>query len=340
MRQMASELLTKLMMQTLTSKPNSPLAQFDDIVIQDGTSFALKDELRSVFPGRFTTAEPAAVELHTTYSGFADQVTRVVVTPDKESERTFLPQPRELANKLLLADRGYPSLPYFNKLAKAGGSFVVRLTRGWMPYVLAVHHPRRVVLLPRPIRLVEFLAQNPSHAFDLDVALGKGNRRTVYRLVLLPGNEPSMTRLCTNLPRDPFPAQFVGDLYRFRWQVELCFKEWKSHANLRAFGTTNPFIAEGLIWAALAAAILKRFIAHAAQAIGAVPISTYKVAKCATHFLRDLFIALNHYPRRVLSVLSAALTFLLGNARRANPQRDRTNGRQNIGLALVAGGLK
>ena len=44
---------------------------------------------------------------------------------------------------------------------------------------------------------------------------------------------------------DPFSIEIVARLYRFRWQIELCFKEWKSYANLHQFDTANPHIAEG-----------------------------------------------------------------------------------------------
>ena len=37
------------------------VARFKDIVIQDGSSFALKQTLRGTFPGRFTTIEPRSV---------------------------------------------------------------------------------------------------------------------------------------------------------------------------------------------------------------------------------------------------------------------------------------
>ena len=47
--------------------------------------------------------------------------------------------------------------------------------------------------------------------------------------------------------------------------MELLFKEWKSYANLHAFDTANPAIVEGLIWAAIAAAVLKRFLAYMTQ---------------------------------------------------------------------------
>ena len=55
-------------------------------MIQDGSSFALKKKLRDVFPGRFTTIEPAAIEIHATSSGFSDEVSSVQIAPDKEAE--------------------------------------------------------------------------------------------------------------------------------------------------------------------------------------------------------------------------------------------------------------
>lgn len=77
-------------------------------MLQDGSSFAIKDSLRSVFPGRFNKIKPAAVEIHATYSGLSDQVIRATVTPDTFSERAELPSLDWLRGKLLMADRGIP----------------------------------------------------------------------------------------------------------------------------------------------------------------------------------------------------------------------------------------
>ena len=48
------------------------------------------------------------------------------------------------------------------------------------------------------------------------------------------------------------------------------------------------------MWAAIAAAALKRFLAHMTQLLMEVPISTRKVAMCALHVLGDLVEALKH----------------------------------------------
>ena len=335
MRGMLARLIDQLRLQTLTPEGERAVARFTDIVIHDGSSFALKTQLRTTFPGRFTTLEPAAVEVHATYSGFADEVCAVQIAPDKDAERPFLPDPATLTNRLLLADRGYPSVPYFEAVRAHGGSFIVRLTRSYDPWVRAAWVDGDRITGHRRVRLSRFLAQHAGRRVDLDVEYERGPRVIGFRVVVIPGRDTAMTRLCTNLPRTPFSADVVARLYRFRWQIELCFKEWKSYANLHKFDTANPHIAEGLIWASLCAAVLKRFLAHAAQRVGdGTAMSTQRVAMCAHHILDALVTALL-LGVGLLKALRRGLAYLLVNARRAHPDRDRRTGRLRAGLALV-----
>ena len=101
-------------------------------------------------------------------------------------------------------------------------------------------------------------------------------------------------------------------------------KEWKSYANLHAFDTENVAIVEGLIWTAIAAAALKRFLAHLTQLLMAVPMSTRKVAMCAVHVLGDIVQALQSGDvPRLYAAMEAAVTYLACHAQRAHPKRDR-----------------
>jgi hypothetical protein len=336
MQQMFSRLVDRLSLQTLAPEGHAAVARFKDIVIQDGSSFALKKKLRDVFPGRFTTIEPAAVEIHATYSGFCDEVRVVQIAPDKEAERQFLPKASTLKDRLLLADRGYPSVDYFETVDEEGGAFIVRLSRSHDPWVRAAWIDGKRVVLPKPVWLSRFIAQNLNRRMDLDVEYerDKGKRIVGFRVVVLPGNEKTMTRLCTNLPRTPFSLDLISRLYRFRWQIELLFKEWKSYANLHKFDTANENIVAGLIWASLCAAVLKRFLAHAAQLIGGKPISTRRVAMCVGHIIDDIVMALLACAS-IASAFCDGMTFLLANARRSNPKRDRKSGRLRTALITV-----
>ena len=334
MREMFARLLKRLTIRTLEAEGESAVARFKDIVIQDGSSFALKNCLESAFPGRFTNIQPAAVELHATYSGFSDEVSAVRIAADSEAERQFLPAPKDLRDKLLLADRGYPSMAYFTAVNENCGSYVIRLTRSTDPWVLNAVLGGRRWPLRKPIRLSTFISQHQGRHMDLDVEFERHGVVHRFRVIVVPGRDRWMTRFATNLNRRQFSAALVTRLYRFRWQIELCFKEWKSYANLHRFDTGNPHIAEGLIWASLCAALLKRFLAHAAQLVGAVAISTRRVAMCSRHILDDIIAAILAGTGLAV-VLQRGLDYLVANARRADHARERRIGRLRTGLLVV-----
>jgi hypothetical protein len=334
MRQMFGRLVEQLAIRTLAPDGHTAVSRFKDIVIQDGSSFALKNDLAPVFSGRFTNIQPAAVEVHATFSGFADEVLSVEVAADSEAERQFLPEASMLRGRLLLADRGYPDTKYFEAVRQQGGSFIVRLSRSHDPWVRAAWIEGKQVPPPKSVRLSTFISQHTNRRMDLDVEYERGKHVLGFRVVVLPGKERTMTRLCTNLPRTPFSLDLVSRLYRFRWQVELLFKEWKSYANLHKFDTTNEHIAAGLIWASLCAAVLKRFLAHAAQLVGGKPISTRRVAMSAGHIIDEIVAALVA-SESIAAAFSAGLAFLIANAKRANAKRDRKTGRLRAGLRTV-----
>ena len=84
----------------------------------------------------------------------------------------------------------------------------------------------------------------------------------------------------------------------------------------------------------LCAAVLKRFLAHAAQLVGDKPISTRRVAMCADHIIDDIVAALLACVS-IAAVFRDGVAFLLANARRSNPKRDRKTGRLRAGLLTV-----
>jgi hypothetical protein len=133
-------------------------------------------------------------------------------------------------------------VPSFENLRDNGGSFIVRLSRSHNPTVVAAWADGVRLELPEPPlqpRLCDFVAKHSQQRMDLDVEYPRGPRAVGFRVIVVPGREQGMTRLCTNLGRGRFSLDTVARLYRFRWQVELCFKEWKSYANLHKFNTAN-----------------------------------------------------------------------------------------------------
>ena len=334
MRQVLCQILRQWVVEVLQPTAAGPLGEFGRILIHDGCSFAVKETLREQYPGRFRKQNPAAVELHVTMSLLGESVEQVTLTPDTASERAHLPAPEALRADLLLADRGYFEKKSLAEVDRAGGSFVVRASASINPVVRRAYDSRGEELVQwRGVRLKE-CAFAKDEMVDLDVVWGPQSQGFQARVVARWNpQEGRYTWLVTNLARDRYTAQAVGQLYRLRWQVELLFKEWKSYANLHAFDTNNGGIAEGLIWAAIAASILKRYLGQMTQALRGVEVSTRKAAMCARHGLEGLFRVLaTGKGRGLLRALRRLVDYLASNAARAHPKRDRKRGRLQFGL--------
>src|SRR5436190_3810433 len=324
---MASRLIGELTLKVLGFAKGRAFAEFRHIVIQDGSSFAIHNALREVFPGRFKTVKTAAVELHTTMELLCDAPTTVGLSPDTTSEQAFLPEPTSLRASLLLADRGYVDLHYLRRVQDAGGFFLIRAKAGMNPQVFEAFREdgkRLRSLRNKPLQTIHTKLPKRQRV-ELVVQWHVDGKPLCLRLIFSWNRRlKSFCSFLTNLPSHRYPLEVICRAYKWRWQVELLFKEWKSYANLHAFDTANPTLVEGLIWTAIAAAALKRFLAHMTQLLAEVPMSTRKVAMCAVHVLGGIVHALKTGDVVGLyDALEAAITYLACHAQRAHPTRDR-----------------
>ena len=337
-RRLLERVLDKMTRSVLSSDVGGKLSRFRDILLHDGSSFALSDGLVKQWPGRFTTVSPAAVEVHVTMSAFDDNPIRITLAPDKETERAFGPDAQDLKDCLLLEDRGYQHRQFFLDVQHAGGFFIVRGTKSIRPIIRKAHDLRG-----RRLRHLEGKALSwetlPSRTVDLAIEWGTGIDVYFGRLVALyrrgPRNQKTFVMLHTNLARAEFSAHEIGQLYRLRWQIELLFKECKSHANLHGFHTEQSAIAEGLIWMSLLAVVLKRAITHAAQIVLGIALSTQRAASCAKHFFDGILRCLLSHAHQLGAAILHAFHFLRENSPRAHLDRDRKKGRLASGLVAI-----
>src|SRR5712691_1274408 len=335
-RTMTERLISAMTLKVLGFAKGHACAAFRHIVIQDGSACAIHDGLREVFPGRCKAVKPAAVELHTTMDLLCDAPTTVVLTPETTSAQAFLPEPASLQASLLLADRGSVDLHYLRRVQDEGGFLLIRAKAGMNPQVLeAFREDGKRLRSLRHKSLQAIHATLPKRQrVELVVQWQVDGAPLCLRLILSWNRRTkSFCYFLTNLPSQGYPIEVICRAYKWRWQVELLLKEWKSYANLHAFDTANAALVEGLIWTAIAAAALKRFLAHMTQLLAEVPMSTRKVAMCALHVLGDLVEALKRGDVVGLyAALEAAITYLARHAQRAHPKRDRQTGRAQLGL--------
>ena len=333
------DIMGKLSMKVLGFEAGQAFSEFNRLVIQDGSSLALHDALADVFPGRFNAVKPAAVELHCTLDLLHDAPITITLSPDTDSEHHYRPEPESLRGDWWLADRGYLDLAYLRDIERHGGFFIVRSKTGLNPRVMDAYREdgkRLKSCQDRDLKAItsKFPKQQRS---KLEVEwLIDG---APFRLCLIVSWNPQtkcFDYLLTNLSQDRYTISMICLAYKLRWQVELLFKEWKSHNNLHRFDTEKETIAESLIWSSLAASSMKRFLAHAAEHLLEVVISTRKAAMPSAYALPDLFRALRHgdgpWYRRTFS---AMMGYLGRNAKRAHPKRDARTGRSRLGLKSV-----
>lgn len=124
-----------LFQQQLSIELPTKLKTFDQILLQDGSSFALHPELADIFPNRFKGHTPAAVEFHMTMSLADEQPLKLGISADTASERAYLPSPAHLTNKLLLVDAGYVGLKFMKDVERHNGYFLMRSGKQLNPVI-------------------------------------------------------------------------------------------------------------------------------------------------------------------------------------------------------------
>ncbi len=312
---------------------------FKKIVIQDGSSFAINHHLCNVWPGRFTTISPAAIELHAVINLKNGSFEQATITPDSYSERGEMPAVEELKNVLYLADRGYYSGRFITKLDKAGGYYVLR-AKGLKRVLIsrAVRADGSELLKNKATELKLLEKRLPKRqAVDMDVEI---EGETVRLIALWSLKEKRHTYLVTNLSRSEYRLDEIGLIYRMRWQIELLFKECKSYNSLQGFNTKNGSLQEALIWGSLIAMTLKRYITGCIEQLFNVEMSTMTVSKTTVSWWYDLLEAIVQQKRKALkNIIKETCEFLKENAQRAHPKRDRKSGILQYGLepAFYAG---
>lgn len=334
-----SHIMSQLTMKVLGFEAGEAFSEFGRVILQDGSSFALHEALATIFPGRFHTVSPAAVELHCTLDLLQDAPLIIALSPDTDSEHDYRPKPEELKGDLLLADRGYLDLTYLRDMDRCGGSFIVRGKSNLNPRVIEAYREDGQRLKSCQDRdfqaIISKLPKQQRTELKVEWFI-EGEAFRVRQIVSWNRITKSFVYLLTNLPQGRYSISMICLGYKLRWQIELLFKEWKSYTNLHKFDTEKDTISEALIWASLAAAAIKRFLAHAAERLLEVTISTRKASMPSAYELPELFRALQHgdslwYRRAFESMIH----YLGKNAKRAHPERDARTGRSRLRLKPI-----
>jgi hypothetical protein len=226
-------------------------------------------------------ADRTTWRLHVGYDLASGQVDQLELTDGRGAENlqrlTYRP------GDVVLADRYYARPRDLRPVIDAGADFIVRT--GWNSLRLLQENGE-------PFELFAALADQAEQEGELKVRIHEGTTAPeplILRLVIRRkdpeqaaaeqkrlikhakkcGKKPDQRSLdaanyillLTSLPATVFPSTDILAIYRFRWQIELAFKRFKSLAGLDQLPAKNPELARAWIYARLIVAIIADRIA-------------------------------------------------------------------------------
>ena len=191
----------------------------------------------SRFPWAVFRKSKAGVKMHLrlSFDGIAVP-DEVILTPAKTADRKKLDelivQDQDALN---IFDRGYVDYQLFDDYCERGIRFVTRLKNNAVIEFTGVE---------RPVEEDGIIEE------DVDVILGAGSRKMKHTLREVTIDD-TVNEPFTILTNDfNLSAEELGEIYRYRWQVELFFKWLKQHAQIKHFyGTSENAVTNQILLA-------------------------------------------------------------------------------------------
>lgn len=235
-------------------------------------------------------ADRTTWRLHVGYDLATGQVDQVELTDGRGAENlrrlTYRP------GDVVLGDRCYARPRDLRPVLDAGADFIVRA--GWNSLRLLQPDGKPFDLFAAlaaqteqegevQVRVDEGTELPPSESLLLRLVIrrkdpeqAQAERKRLLKEAKRRGKKPdprsleaaNYILLLTSLPADVFPPADILAIYRFRWQIELAFKRFKSLAGLDLLPAKTPELARAWIYARLIVAII------AEQIAGQVPDSS------------------------------------------------------------------
>jgi putative transposase len=234
----------------------------EDLLIKDTSVVRLHAALASKWPATRTRKVAAGVKVDLLVSVCANGPKTVGLVGERTADVKLLRIGPWVKSRILLIDLGHYSHRHFAKISENGGYFVTRwktLADPLLVRSLQIHRGRAIDLEGQ--RLKDVLPRLEREVLDGEVELAFQRRAyngrhsgDAFRCRLVAVWDEAHREYhvyLTNLGPEILSAEEVAKLYAQRWEVELVFKELKSHYALDAFRTTKANVVEALIWSAL-----------------------------------------------------------------------------------------
>ncbi len=273
-RLVVEELLGKL--ETVEGGLKGTLASFREVILTDSTLVRLHDLLEKAFPACRTNHTRASAKLHVVMSVTGQGARSVKVTSGRQHDGPVFKVGRWVKDRLLIFDLGYFRYQLFDSIEQHGGYFISRLKDNANPLITAVHGATGGGLQLVGERLKDVIGRLRRDELDAEVTVSFRRRKYAgvrrgaegtLRLVAIKNPKTGHYHLyVTNIPAERLSASQVAVAYRSRWQIELLFKEMKTHYRLEHMPSRKKHIVEVLLLASVVTLLASRRLLHVVRA--------------------------------------------------------------------------
>ena len=254
---------------------------FNGVYLLDSTRLSLPESLADVWPGCGGHKDNACLKISVLWEMVSGSLCAVEFMKGNVHDRQAAAAQRMMPpGSLRLADLGYFKLSELHGIDQRGGYWVTPYKKGTRLWLdgqdldLAAYLARQAepfvdcqVLLGLQARLpVRLIAHRVSpdvlkqrqHALKEQMRKRQWQASATLRALL------AWDIFVTNVPASQFTTQELLTVARYRWQIELLFKLWKSEGMIDEWRTTNPWRIQCEIYAKLLVLLFQHWIMLAA----------------------------------------------------------------------------
>jgi hypothetical protein len=258
MERMLNEVVQAMVVEG-TNQREGLLGRFNGVYLRDSSVVMLPDSLVEKWRGNGSAqGKNAALKLHVEMNYSSGQLRGPELSDGRSADLSSSLRTVQLpAGALDLADLGYFELDRFAEAQKAGVYWLSR----WKVCANAYWPDGQ------PIEMLRWLRDQEAALLDVPIQVGANHRipcrllvervppsvaqqrrRRIREAARQRGESPSQESLAladwtiviTNAPLERISAQEAFILLHIRWQIELLFKLWKSHAKIDEWRSANP----------------------------------------------------------------------------------------------------
>lgn len=238
---------------------------FQQVLIADGTVIRLHEALSASFPSVWPNHMPASAKLHMVINAIGRGPCRVRISHGCRQDVRLLRVGAWVRDKLLMFDLGYFQGLLFHRIGQHGGFFLTRLKPHCNPVLVSSAHSKHQRFVGQKLQHVLPHIGTDSLEFDAELhsdSRKQGPRHPITTTVRVVGVWNAVEHrhhlYVTNVPPHRLAAAHLAGVYAARWEVELLFRELKTHYRIDDLRSRRRSVTECLLYASLLTLVASR----------------------------------------------------------------------------------